>query len=128
MTKKKKAVLIIAAAALIGFVILLNLSTRREKSIRATTEKAGRRDLTSLISASGEIKPKKNINLSAQIPGRIIKIGVQEGQEVKRGDFLLGLDPSQYEANADHDRAFIQSSQAERIKVEAQLAKNRSFY
>ena len=128
MTKKTKRILIIAVAAVIGIVIFLNLSTQREKSVKATVEKVGRQDLTAIISASGEIKPKKNINLSAQIPGRIIKIGVQEGQEVKRGDFLLGLDPSQYEANADHDRAFIQSSQAERIKVEATLAKNKSYY
>jgi HlyD family secretion protein len=128
MKKKTRRILIIAVVALIGVVILLNLSSQREKSIKATVEKVGRQNLTSIISASGEIKPKKNINLSAQIPGRIIKIGVQEGQEVKRGDFLLGLDPSQYEANADHDRAFIQSSQAERIKVEATLAKNKSYY
>ena len=128
MTKKTKRILIIAVAAVIGVVIFLNLSTQREKSIKATVEKVGRHDLTSIISASGEIKPKKNINLSAQIPGRIIKIGVQEGQEVKRGDFLLGLDPSQYEANADRDRAFIQSSQAERIKVETTLARNKSYY
>ncbi|MCX6567237.1 MAG: efflux RND transporter periplasmic adaptor subunit [Candidatus Aminicenantes bacterium] len=128
MKKKTKRILIIAGTALIGVVILLNLSSQREKSIKATVEKVGRKNLTSIISASGEIKPKKNINLSAQIPGRIIKIGVQEGQEVKHGDFLLGLDPSQYEANADHDRAFIQSSQAERIKVEATLAKNKSYY
>ncbi len=126
--KNKKKLWIIAAVALIGIIILLNLSSRREKSIKAVTEIVARQNLTSVISASGEIKPKKNINLSAQIPGRIIKIGVQEGQEVKRGDFLLALDPSQYEANAERDRAFIQTSQAERIKVVAQLAKNKSYY
>jgi len=126
--KNKKKLWIIAAVALIGIIIVLNLSSRREKSIKAVTEIVARQNLTSVISASGEIKPKKNINLSAQIPGRIIKIGVEEGQEVKRGDFLLALDPSQYEANAERDRAFIQSSQAERIKVEAQLAKNKSYY
>jgi len=126
--KNKKKILIIAAVALIGLVVILNLSSRREKSIKAVIEKVVPQNLTSVISASGEIKPKKNINLSAQIPGRIIKIGVQEGQEVKKGEFLLALDPSQYEANAERDRAFIQSSEAERIKVNATLAKNKSFY
>jgi HlyD family secretion protein len=126
--KNKKWIFIVAAVVLIGLLIVLNLGTQREKSIKALVEKVARQDLTSLISASGEIKPKKMVNLSAQIPGRVVKIGVQEGQEVRRGDFLLNLDPSQYEANAERDRAFIQSSQAERIKVQATLAKNKSFY
>jgi HlyD family secretion protein len=126
--KNKKWIFILAAVVIIGLLIVLNLGTKREKSIKAVVEKVSRQDLTSLISASGEIKPKKMVNLSAQIPGRVVKIGVQEGQEVKRGDFLLNLDPSQYEANAERDRAFIQSSQAERIKVQATLAKNKSFY
>ncbi len=126
--KNRKKLWIIAAVALVGIVIVLGLTSRKEKAIKAATEKVARQNLTQIVSASGEIKPKKNINLSAQIPGRIVKIGIQEGQEVKRGDFLLALDPSQYEANAERDRAFIQSSQAERIKVEAQLTKNKSYY
>jgi len=126
--KNKKRIFIIAGVVLIGIIIILNLGTQREKSIKAVVEKVALQDLTSIISASGEIKPKKMVNISAQIPGRVIKIGVKEGQDVKRGDFLLNLDPSQYEANAERDRAFIQSSQAERIKVEATLAKNKSFY
>jgi HlyD family secretion protein len=47
---------------------------------------------------------------------------------VKAGAFLLQLDATQYEANAERDRAFIQSSQAELIKAQTQLDKNKSFY
>jgi HlyD family secretion protein len=126
--KKKKVLFILGAVVVIGLIIVLNLNSRREKSVKVTVEKAKRDDLVSIISASGEIKPKKNVNISAQIPGRIIKIGVVEGQEVKRGDFLLQLDASQYEANADRDKAFIQSSRAERIKVQAGLLQNKSVY
>jgi len=126
--KNKKVLFIIGAVVVIGLIIVLNLNSRREKSVKVTVEKAKRDDLVSIISASGEIKPKKNVNISAQIPGRIIKIGVVEGQEVKRGDFLLQLDASQYEANADRDKAFIQSSRAERIKVQAGLLQNKSVY
>jgi HlyD family secretion protein len=126
--KKKKTIFILGAVVLIGLIIILNVGQRREKSVKVTIEKAGRGDLSSTISASGEIKPKKNINISAQIPGRIVKIGVVEGQEVKRGDFLLNLDSSQYEANAERDKAFIQASRAEKIKADAQLRRNKSAY
>jgi len=126
--KKKKVIIIIAVVLIIGLIIILNLSSQREKSVKVTVENVGKTDLTSIISASGEIKPKKNVNISALIPGRIVKIGIKEGDEVKAGDFLLKLDSTQYEANAERDRAFIQSSQAELIKAETTLQKNKSFY
>jgi HlyD family secretion protein len=125
---KKKAIIIIAVVLVIGLIIILNLSTQREKSIKVTVEKVRRTDLTSVISASGEIKPKKNVNISAHVPGRIVKIGVREGDEVKAGDFLLKLDSTQYDASAERDRAFIQSSRAELIKAQATLKKNQSTY
>jgi HlyD family secretion protein len=127
--KRKKKILIISAVAiLILAIVFFNLRSRREKSIKVTVEKVKSQDLVSIISASGEIKPKKNVNISAQIPGRVIKIGVEEGQRVKAGDFLLKLDSSQYEANAERDRAFISSYKAELIKADASFKKDESFY
>ncbi len=129
MKKNTKRLLIFWVVILIiGLIIVLNLSSQREKSIKVTAEKVKRHDLTAVISASGEIKPKKNVNISAHVPGRIVKIGVKEGQEVKAGDFLLKLDSTQYEANADRDRAMIQSYRSELIKAEATLKKSQSDY
>jgi HlyD family secretion protein len=117
-SKRKKIIFIFSVIIVIGLVILFNLRAQREKSVKVTVEKVKTNDLTSIISASGEVKPKKNVNISAHVPGRIIKIGVIEGQEVKAGDFLLKLDSAQYEANADRDRALIQSYQAQLIQAE----------
>ncbi len=91
-------------------------------------EKVTTTDLTSIVSASGEIKPKKNINLSALVPGRIIKIGVKEGDLVKAGDFLLQLDSVQYEANAERDRALIQAYRSQLIEAEARMKRDESQY
>jgi HlyD family secretion protein len=117
-----------AVVLILVVVVALNLKSQREKTVKVTVEKVKRQDLTSIVSASGEIKPKKNINISAQVPGRIIKIGVEEGQEVKAGDFLLKLDSTQYEANADRDRNFIQAAKADLIQAEARLVRDRSAY
>jgi HlyD family secretion protein len=126
--RKKKVIVISAVLVLIAFVVAMNLRSRREKSVRVTVEKAARHDLTSLVSASGEVKPKKNINISAHVPGRIVKIGVKEGQEVKAGDFLLRLDSAQYEANAERDRALIQAYQSQLIQSEARMKMDRNSY
>lgn len=125
---RKKIFLIFVFLIIVFLIIFFNLRSRREKAIKVSVEKVKTHDLTSIISASGEVKPKKNVNISANVPGRIVKIGVKEGQEVKAGDFLLKLDSIQYEAFAERDRALIQSYRAELIKSEARLKKDESYY
>jgi HlyD family secretion protein len=125
---KKKVVIISAVVLLIAVIIFINLQVQREKSITVTVEKVKKDDLTSKISASGEVKPKKSVNISAHIAGRIIKTGVEEGQKVKKDDFLLKLESTQYEASADRDRAYIRSLQAEKIKANARLENDKKAY
>jgi HlyD family secretion protein len=125
---KKRIFIIIAVIVILAIIIVLNFQSQREKAVSVTVEKVKKHDLTAIVSASGEVKPKKNVNISAHISGRIVKIGVEEGQRVQKDDFLLKLESTQYEANADRDRAIIRTYQAERIKAEAQLKKDESFY
>jgi len=124
--RRKKLLIVLVIVAALGAIVLANLQSRREKSVKVTVDKVKKQDLTSIISASGEIKPKKNVNISAQVPGRIIKIGVVEGQEVKAGDFLLKLDSTQYEANADRDQNFIRAARADLIQAEARLQRDKN--
>ena len=126
--KRKKTLLIAGVVIVIAVIILFNLQAQREKAIKVSVEKVKKENLTSIISASGEVKPKKNVNISAHIPGRIDKIGVVEGQGVKSGDFLLKLESTQYEANADRDRARIQSLKADLIRTEAVLKRDEKYY
>jgi len=126
--KRKKILIIIGAALILALIVISNLSSQREKTVKVTIEKVEKHDLASVISASGEVMPKKNIEISAQVPGRIIKIGVKEGDEVKAGDFLLGLDSTQYEANTDRDQAFIQSTEADLIQAEARMKRDANFF
>ncbi|MDD8015776.1 MAG: efflux RND transporter periplasmic adaptor subunit, partial [Acidobacteriota bacterium] len=120
--------IVLAVLFIIGLIIIINLRSQREKTIKVNIDKVKKQDLTSIISASGEIKPKKNVNISAQVPGRIIKIGVKEGDEVKTGDFLMKLDSTQFEANSERDRALISTFKADLIQAEARLLKDKNSY
>jgi len=126
--RRKKLLIVLAVLAVLGAIVIGNLKSRREKTVKVTIDKVKKQDLTSIISASGEVKPKKNINISAQVPGRIIKIGVVEGQEVKAGDFLLKLDSAQYEAIADRDQNFIRAANADLIQAEARLKRDKNSF
>jgi len=125
---KKKIIIISAIVLLIAIIIFINLQAQREKSISVTVEKVEKENLVSKISASGEVKPKKSVNISALIAGRIIKIAVDEGQMVKKNDLLLKLESTQYEASADRDSAYIHSLQAEKIKAGAQLENDKRIF
>jgi len=127
-SSRKKMIIIFSVIIILALIVFFNLQAQREKEIKVTVEKVKMQDLTSTISASGEVKPKKNVNISAQVPGRIIKIGVEEGQIVKAGDFLLKLDSVQYEANANQARALILSYRAQLIQADARLKRDNNLY
>ena len=126
--RRKRAIIVLAVVLVIAFIVISNLRSHREKTVKVTVEKVKAIDLTSTISASGEVKPKKNVEISAFVFGRIIKIGVKEGDMVKAGDFLLKLDSTQYEANAEGNRAAIQSYRSQLIQDEARLQKDKNYY
>jgi len=126
--KRKKIILISLLGFLVALIAIASLTSQKEKPIRVTVEKVSVHNLTSTISAPGEVKPKKNINISAHVPGRITKIGVVEGQAVKAGDFLLKLDSAQYEAHAERDKALIQSYRSQLIQSEARMKREQNNY
>jgi HlyD family secretion protein len=125
---RRRMFLLSAVVILIAVIAIISLQSQREKAIKVSVARAKKQNLKSIVSASGEVKPKKNVDISAHISGRIVKIGVEEGESVQEGDFLLKLDATQYEANADRDRAIIRTFRAELIKAEAQLKKDESYY
>ena len=72
-----------------------------------TAEGIQRRDLEAIVSASGKIEPKKTVNISAQTPGRVTRLAVNEGDRVKAGQFLLQIDPVMAESAVRRDEAGV---------------------
>jgi HlyD family secretion protein len=126
--RRKRTLIVLGVILVIALIIVFNLRSQREKTVKVTIAKVAATDLTSIISASGEIKPKKNVEISALVPGRIIKIGIEEGDIVKAGDFLLKLDSTQYEAVAEGNRASIRSFKAQLVQDEARFRKDKGAY
>ena len=56
------------------------------------TGRVGRQDLNSLVTASGEVRPKNYTNVLGEGIGKITDIVVKEGDQVKKGDVLLHLE------------------------------------
>ena len=97
MTRKK--VLIVVAVVIVGAaVVAANLYFRRETGLTVNAEALRNRDLEAIVSASGRIQPKRQVNVSANTTGRVTRVAVEEGQRVKAGQFLLEIDPRSLDA------------------------------
>ncbi len=98
---------------------------RGENGTLVTVETIQKRDLEAIVSASGKIEPKKTVNISAQTMGRVTRLGVQEGDRVKAGQFLLQIDPVNAEAQVRRDVAAVAGAQTslEQARVSLQSAK-----
>src|SRR3989454_7219580 len=119
MSKRNKVLLGSGIGVLVVVLIMVSASAKREKGIEVRFETVGRRDLVAAVTASGEIQPKKKVDISADITGRITRIAVREGDFVQKGQFLLQIDPTIYEANLQRASAAMSSAQAGAVQARA---------
>lgn len=101
------------AVVLIVGIIIGSIKATDRGEIPVQMGKVVREDLTSIVTASGEIKPKNYVNVSPYLIGRIIKIFVKEGDTVKAGDLLLQMESNQQSADVHAMQAALQSSMAD---------------
>ncbi len=132
MSRRTKVGLIVAAVVLlVGGVVAFRIHKSRNAATEVRLEQVGRRDLVSAVTASGKIEAKTSVDISADITGRIIDIAVREGDLVKRGQFLLQIDPAQYQAAVARAQGVVASTQAILLQTrasrdQAQRAWNRA--
>jgi HlyD family secretion protein len=110
----------IAVAAIAGIAVYQS----HKNVVTVQTGKAQIQDLTAIVSASGEIKPKTYVNVGANAFGKIIKLYVKEGERVKQGQLLAQLENVQPEADMDATRASLEAARTDAVAAEA--ARNTS--
>ena len=121
-TKWKVALGTVGALAVAGGVYG-SIQYGKRNIVTVQTGKTVRQDLTALVTASGEIKPRNYINIGSNAagPARITQILVVEGQSVRKGQLLAQLESVQPEAEVAAQKASVASSEAESTASEAGL-------
>lgn len=114
-----KIVIALAALFLVAGIISASLYFSRRNVVTVQTGKAQRQDLTSVVTASGEIKPKTYVNVGANAFGKITHLYVKEGQRVKKGQLLAQLENVQSSADVTAMRASVEVSQTDAVAAEA---------
>jgi HlyD family secretion protein len=129
MASKKIRILGIVAAVLLLLIVIAGAVARHEgEKVPVQVTKLARRDLVSVVSASGEVKPKKYVNVSANVSGRIMKLEVKEGDRVKTGQVLARIDSTRFAAGARQSDEAVRAARADLDRAQADVAVSRAAY
>jgi HlyD family secretion protein len=120
--KRKWKILITALVVLIAVVgVYASTVYSKRGVVTVQTGRVVKTDLTSLVTASGEIKPKNYINIGANAIGSITELLVKEGDHVRKGQLLAKIEDIQPEADVQAQKANISSAEADSNAAEAGL-------
>jgi HlyD family secretion protein len=122
MSRGMKIGLIVVGLTLVaGGAAAYQINKKKHAGTEVRLEQAVRRDLVSAVTASGKIEAKTSVDISADITGRIIRIAVREGDLVSRGQFLIQIDPAQYQAAVSRAQGVVGSTEATLTQARANL-------
>src|SRR6516164_10073012 len=119
MKNWKKIALIVGGAVALLAIIGFTVQQSRKGVVTVQTGKVVREDLTAVVSASGEIKPKVYVNIGANAFGKITHLYVKEGDRVKAGDMLATLENVQPAADVSATDAALKVAQTDYVASEA---------
>ena len=129
-TRSKKRLFILIGVAVVIVVALtaMVIVKKREKPIEITTDKAFRKSITQLVTATGKIQPEVEVKIAPEVSGEIIDIPVKEGQPVHKGALLLKIKPDSYQAQVEAQLAALNSARSASVRNQAELAKADQDY
>src|SRR5713101_5743748 len=119
MSKRNKVLVGVGGVVLLFGIILVSASAKRERGAEVRFAKVGRRDLVAAVTSSGKIQPKKKVDISPDIQGRITQIAVHEGDYVTKGQFLLQIDPTIYQSEVQRAQAALATAEALALQARA---------
>ncbi|MEO6486683.1 MAG: efflux RND transporter periplasmic adaptor subunit [Thermoanaerobaculia bacterium] len=128
LSRRKLYILIAVALIVVIGVIAVVMSRKREKPIEVTTEKAVRKTITQLVTATGKIQPEIEVKIAPEVSGEIVEIPVKEGQLVRKGQLLLRIKPDSYRAQVESQQASYNSARSASSRNRAELEKAETDY
>ncbi len=126
--KKKKVIIGLAIGIFMVAIIVLNLARSSEKAIKVQAEEVKKGTITSTVSAAGKVQPETEVDISANVSGKILKLGVKEGDRVVEGQFLVQLDRARYQALVEQAQAQLTSAEARLVEAEAEYRRMKQLY
>lgn len=123
---RKKLLIGLVIVVVIGAVAYANLNFKRTTGVEVNTEKLALRDLEAIVSASGKIRPQQSVNVSAETMGKVVGLAVNEGDIVKKGQFLLQIDPRNLQTQVNSREASLGAARSQLIETRTSIDNART--
>ena len=117
MTSRRKKIVIVVIVVLVVTGLIAGQAGNADRGQAVRIEEVESRDLVATVVASGKIEPTRSVDIASDITGRIILLPVDEGQFVTRGQLLLRIDPTQFQAALQRAAAALSSARASEIQA-----------
>ncbi|MDQ7064055.1 MAG: efflux RND transporter periplasmic adaptor subunit [candidate division KSB1 bacterium] len=125
---RKKILIVLGILLVVGIIIVANLVVNRKKGVKVETQQVVERELRAIVSASGKIRAKISVDVSASTTGKVVKLAVDEGDTVRKGQFLLQIDPTPAKAAVQQLQASIAAAKANLKLAKANLEQAKIEY
>jgi len=121
MNTRNKVLIGLAIVAVISGATALTLNQRRDRGVPVRLDVVARRDLVETVTASGNIRAGRVVEMSSEVSARVTELLVDEGDDVVLDQLLLRLDPTQFEASVSRTEASLNQARAQVRQQEASL-------
>ena len=131
MTKKTKYILLGGAIALVILLITLSKTGvlgNKNKGKEVEIAKIEERTVIETVSGTGKIQPEVEVKISSEVSGEIIALPVKEGQNVKKGDLLVRVNPELYTSGLNRSQAGLSNTKAGLSQADAQFKEAKASY
>jgi HlyD family secretion protein len=118
----KRIGVVLGLVVLVGAGVAYRVKTRPPPPARYITTELSRGDVFETVQSTGQIKPTTEVQVGAQVSGRITKVYVDFNSRVKKGDVLAEIDPTLFGAQIESNRAQVASANASVHRAQANLA------
>jgi HlyD family secretion protein len=109
----KKILIIIAAVLALAAVVGLTVVRAQSGYTKVLIGTVAKENLVSVVSATGQIRPKTYVNVGANAMGRVTRFYVNEGDRVKKGQIVATIENVQQEANVAAQQATIDAARTD---------------
>jgi HlyD family secretion protein len=118
---KWKILIGVLVVLMIAGGVLASVKYSQKGIVTVQTGKVLKEDLASVVTASGEVKPRNYITIGAEYSGQLTDIMVKEGDHVRKGQLLARIDEAQSQADVAAQKAALSSAEADAAASEASV-------
>lgn len=124
---KKKWFIIIGAGIVLAVLVIVALKSNQEKKTKATVEIARKGKITSIVTATGKVQAQADVDISADVMGRIEALPVKEGQKVKKGQLLVQIDDRSQQMEVARAKGALLSAKSASEKADTDLRREKQL-